>query len=131
FHYALKPDGFLILGKSESTGEESSLFELFEKDSKIFTKKGELSPGRFNFSFNLNRHDATRGINPGNENMRVSGDTDIEREQELLLLGRYTPPGVLVNKDLHIVRFNGNMSKYLQPASGKASWYLLKMLKDE
>jgi two-component system CheB/CheR fusion protein len=38
---------------------------------------------------------------------------------------------VVVNKDMQILRFQGAMSDYMQPDSGKASLHLLKMVKDE
>jgi two-component system, chemotaxis family, CheB/CheR fusion protein len=39
FHYALKPQGFLFLGASESTGGYTDLFELVDKKHKIYSKK--------------------------------------------------------------------------------------------
>ena len=38
-HYALKPDGFLILGESESIGKFTDLFSSLEKKGVIFKKK--------------------------------------------------------------------------------------------
>ena len=48
-----------------------------------------------------------------------------------MLLARYVPASVLVNKDLEILRFRGSTSAFFQPASGKASLNLLKMVKEE
>ena len=39
FHYALKPDGFLMLGGSESIGGFSDLFQPVDRHERIFTKK--------------------------------------------------------------------------------------------
>jgi two-component system CheB/CheR fusion protein len=39
FHYSLRPDGFLLLGKSETTGSVSELFTPVEKADKIFLRK--------------------------------------------------------------------------------------------
>ena len=36
FYYALKPSGYLILGKSESIGAAADLFDQIDKDNKIF-----------------------------------------------------------------------------------------------
>ena len=36
-----------------------------------------------------------------------------------------------MDKDLHIQRFLGSTSHFLQPVSGKASLHLLKMVRDE
>lgn len=39
FHYGLKPHGFLLLGKSETTGNSSDLFSVFDKGHNIYNKK--------------------------------------------------------------------------------------------
>src|SRR6185437_13305191 len=39
FHYALKSDGFLFLGASESIGGFTDLFEPVDKKNKIYSKK--------------------------------------------------------------------------------------------
>ena len=38
-HYALEPDGFLVLGTSETVGESADLFSLVDRKSKIYAKK--------------------------------------------------------------------------------------------
>ena len=40
FHYALKPNRFLILGNSETVGEFTNLFSVMDKDCKIFRRIG-------------------------------------------------------------------------------------------
>ena len=40
FHFALKPGGFLMLGKSEALSAFPELFTLVDKKLKIFLKKG-------------------------------------------------------------------------------------------
>ncbi|MBL0134814.1 MAG: hypothetical protein IPP79_12860 [Chitinophagaceae bacterium] len=39
FHYALNPKGFLLLGKSETTGGVSNLFTLATKNEKLYIRK--------------------------------------------------------------------------------------------
>lgn len=46
-------------------------------------------------------------------------------------MNRYVPASVLVNKDLEILRFRGSTSRFIEPASGKASLHLLKMIREE
>ena len=64
-------------------------------------------------------------------NAESLSDIDVEKETNRLLLSRYVPASVVVNKDLQILRFHGSTSNYLQPSSGRASLHLLKMVKDE
>lgn len=42
FHYALSPEGYLLLGKSESVGHFSELFQPIGKSAKIFMRVGPL-----------------------------------------------------------------------------------------
>src|SRR5258706_7049646 len=44
FHYALRPDGFLFLGQSESLGPMADDFEIVDKKHKIFSKKAGRTP---------------------------------------------------------------------------------------
>ena len=129
FHYALKPTGYLILGRSESIGTASDLFEQLNKDHKIYRKKNISTPLHLDF--------LTRPFIPA---MSITGhrktperpkELDLEKETEKVLLKRYMPASVLVNKDLEILRFRGSVSKYLEPATGKASLHLMKMVKEE
>ncbi len=56
---------------------------------------------------------------------------DLGKEAEGILLEHYAPPAVIVDPDLHIVRFQGDTSLYLAPATGQASFHLLKMVRPE
>ena len=45
FHYALNPDGFLVLGQAESVGAQADLFALVDKKLRIHRKKeGPIAP---------------------------------------------------------------------------------------
>src|SRR5204863_8474931 len=44
FHYALKPNGLLLLGPAESVGSFGELFDLVDKQNKIYIKKNVPSP---------------------------------------------------------------------------------------
>ncbi|MHA4844200.1 chemotaxis protein CheB [Flavitalea antarctica] len=131
FHYALKPSSFLVLGKSESVGTETELFETVDKEDKIYTNRSVNTHLNFNF-FSRPQRLVPNENTQNTEKIPVSRlDYDIEKETDKILLSKYVPACILVNKDLQIIRFNGPVNKYLQPASGKASLHLLKMVKDE
>ncbi|HRH61323.1 MAG TPA: PAS domain S-box protein, partial [Chitinophagaceae bacterium] len=95
----------------------------------IYTKK-KTPPGNNIFDFSL-RPLYLPGMSPDELNTEPLSDIDIEKETDKLLLSRYVPASVVVNKDLQIIRFHGATSNYLQPSSGRASLHLLKMVKDE
>ncbi len=41
FHYALKPDGVIFLGSSETVGDFESFFEIIDRKSKLYRKKND------------------------------------------------------------------------------------------
>jgi two-component system CheB/CheR fusion protein len=131
FHYALKPTGFLLLGKSETIGSSTELFEQIEKEFKVYTRKISTTNPQFDFSSRFSS--SLSDIEAGDKKIiaRADAEPDIDKEIDRVLLSRYVPASVVINKDMQIIRFHGAMSGYLQPASGKASFHLLKMVRDE
>jgi two-component system CheB/CheR fusion protein len=129
FHYSLKPTGYLLLGKSETIGNSTELFNQEDKELKIYSKK-RTPPGTDVFDFSL-RSAMFRGLTDEKLASDAVSDIDIEKETNKLLLSRYVPASVVVNKDLQILRFQGPTSNYLEPSSGRASLHLLKMVKEE
>ena len=130
FHYALKPTGYLLLGKSETIGSATDLFELISKQYKIYSKRMVNTPLHLDFTL--------RSLPPvelfeveNRSHSPMLKEPDLEKETDKLLLTKYVPASVLVNRDLEILRFRGSTSKFLEPASGKASLHLLKMIKEE
>lgn len=132
FHYALKPEGYLFLGASESIGQFTELFEAVDKKLKIFSRKTGVTPGV--------RLPVSRS-HPAGRRERVADSSapqgvpvtehDVEREADRLTLSRFGPAGVLVNASLQIVQFRGNTAPYLQTPPGKPTPDLLKMARQE
>ena len=52
---------------------------------------------------------------------------DIEKEADSIVLSKHAPAGLIVNNDFAIIQFRGDVSPYLQPASGRATLDLIKM----
>lgn len=127
-HYALRPRGFLLLGESESVGGHHDLFDVDDPDLRLFVRKpgparvaqGPPAPLRAAAQPRVKR---TRWPAPG-------AAMDAYRESDRVLLTRFAPPAVLVNDQLEIVQFRGETGDYLTPAPGKASFDLMKMLRE-
>ena len=123
-HYALNPSGYLILGKSESIGEFADLFSLVDKGSKIYSKKTSSSGLHFNRERSpVPEKTAARKTAA----VSASAGLDINKEADKIILDRYSPAGLVVNEDMDILQFRGNISPYLKPQPGKASLNLMKM----
>ncbi len=131
FHYALKPTGFLLLGKSETVGNSTDLFAQRDKDLKAYTKKDGGNHFDYDFSFPALPSFSQTTSEVDKLNKERGKETDIEKETDKLLLSRYVPASVVVNNDLQILRFHGPTSRYLQPSFGKASLNLLKMVRED
>jgi two-component system CheB/CheR fusion protein len=128
FHYALKSEGFLVLGQAETVGAGAELFTLVDKRHKIYRKRpADYAAHMPVGAYPLNRPtlqvaSATGG---GAAEARV-----IQNEANRVLLDRYSPAGVLVNEDMEIVQFRGHTGPYLEPAPGDASLNLLKLARE-
>lgn len=120
FHSALKNNGYLFLGKSETASEYAAVFKPVCAQEKIYIHKGEgkledLTPPAFNIPNIQTVAPKTSGI--GN------------REQnEYVLEGIYTrflekflPASVILNEKNDAIHFFGNYQDYLSLASGRAT----------
>jgi two-component system, chemotaxis family, CheB/CheR fusion protein len=128
FHYALKPDGLLLLGGSETIGGFADLFALADRRHKLYTRK----PAAHRMEFELPRHGPAeeKAAPPHAAPPASAAGFDYQREADRVLLGKYTPPGVVVNEHLDILQFRGHTGPYLEPAAGAASLNLLKMARE-
>ena len=130
FHYALNPNGFLILGASESIGVFADLFDLVNKKYRIYTKKSVASPIVFDFS-SAEQAASLQNSNRGEvDGLRNGSWMNVQKEADRIVLSKYAPPGVIINSQLDIIQFRGRTGVYLEPASGMPSVNLLKMARD-
>ncbi|HEX3720756.1 MAG TPA: chemotaxis protein CheB [Verrucomicrobiae bacterium] len=134
FHYALKPEGFLFLGASESVGTLGNLFEVTDKKYKIFRKKpGPTPPYHLPVIIGGNQRTEKREVPSGHAIVVPDGfrtELNAQREADRVMVNQYAPPGVLVNSDLDILQFRGPTRAYLEPPVGKATFNVLKMARE-
>jgi two-component system CheB/CheR fusion protein len=132
FHYALKPEGFLFLGASESIGAFTNLFGAADKKQKIFSKVAGPTPvyhspvPHDNSTGKKSDAGAKREIHPGDLRIELSA----QREADRVMVNQFAPPSVLVNANLEILQFRGATGAFLEPAHGKASFNILKMARE-
>jgi two-component system, chemotaxis family, CheB/CheR fusion protein len=131
FHYALKPDGFLFLGASESIGSFANLFETTDKKHKIFSKKPVPTP-MLRIAFARHKSESTRETPAAKLSAQVlHPELNAQREADRVTLNRYAPPSVLIDAELQILQFRGDTSAYLKPPVGAAILNIVKMARDE
>jgi two-component system, chemotaxis family, CheB/CheR fusion protein len=132
FHYALNRNAHLILGKSETVGT-SPLFQSVDKKIKIFTKKSTEAdkvlvsfPERIN---ERNRLGLTAKLTATKK--YLSESEDIERTVDSLLLDKYIPACVIINRSLEVQLIRGSTAMYLEHSPGRVSLNILKMAKED
>lgn len=126
FHYALKPSGYLFIGKSESLGAANDLFDPLDKKIRIYRKKPTNTPTLEFFTNQI-------GFVPNRETYSAKplATPDIEKEMGKILLTRFVQPSVVLNQKLNIIQFFGITAPYLGPIVGKASFNVLKMIRED
>jgi len=128
FHYALKPNGFLVLGTSETVGPFGDLFSLVDRKYKLYAKKPASIRAPVHFGVAEQAGITIEGIKALTKEPRVS--FDLQREVDRILLNQYAPAGVVVDEELNILHFRGHTGPYLEPAPGQATLNLLKMARE-
>ncbi len=126
-HYALRPTGYLYLGKSESLGGNTNLFSVADRKHKIYSRKPVVGSAQLG----ARSPDSAR---TGQLQIAASAAPkvfDVRREAERILVEQYAPAALVVDPDLYIVHFHGDTSPYLAPAAGDPSFHLLRMVRPE
>jgi two-component system CheB/CheR fusion protein len=125
FHYTLVPNGFLILGTSESIGGFSHLFSAVDTKWKIFKRKPYIDDRIANYPrtpfYNILPQPASI------DERRVPTVADIHNRAERIVLENYAPPCVLINDRFEILDFIGDTDRYLKTPTGKSNFNILKM----
>lgn len=130
FHYALKPNGYLLLGSSETLGKNKDLFTIIDKKWKFYQKNKIATDTvyvREIPSYSLSgRHEGIIKQGFSSKNKLSLGDL-MERK----IIEHFTPAAVMVNKSHEILFLKGNTSPYLEPVQGIASMNLIEMAKSD
>lgn len=147
FHFALKPDGSLFLGPSESVDDASTLFSPIDKVHRIYARRPILRPipalppapssgrqmsasGYYQLPQQepLNRFASrfARGPEPSPVEQRTLADV-----HQRLLLNLYAPPSVLVSADRQILHLSNGAAKFFRFAEGQPSLDVLHIIQPD
>ncbi len=127
FHYSLNPDGFLILGSSETIGRSSQFFRILDARHQIYRRQpvpSQVVPG-FSTGGATAQRSATETITPAKP-AQIESDR-AQRETERILLARYAPASILIDDNLNVLYFHGETGRYLEHSRGAASLNLEKI----
>jgi two-component system CheB/CheR fusion protein len=131
FHYALKPGGVLLLGPAETVGQTAEDFDVVDPRQRLYRRKAGLAPPPPTL------RPADAAAVPRVAPLRLplppapALAERVRKEGDRILLARYTPASVLVDRELNIVQFRGHTAPYLEHVSGAASLNLQKLAPPE
>ncbi len=129
-HFALRPEGYLFLGTSESINDAAHLFITTDKDHRIYQSRAVTS----HMSFPLPKMPLTTRID-----QRHREERDETRAHERLsyldlhlrLLEQFGPPSVVVNENYDIVHLSERAGQYMQFTGGEPTHNLLRVVRPE
>ena len=128
FHYALKPQGVLFLGPSETIGAFATLFEPIEKKWKIYRRQEQVQPLTIDFPFSPFEYQPT-ALDPVPTPPLLQASIGDLAEKALSL--RYSPPSVVINENFEVVHSTSQTNPYLELPKGAPSMNILKLAREE
>ena len=135
FHFGLRSNGVLFLGKSEALGELSNEFIPLNPTYKVFRKLRDVKLARIS-EINLTGASPMVRNTPafqGSSNHEVKPTSHYQRESKLntvheRLLNRYVPPSVLMDENFDLLHVFGNAGRFLGFPTGRSTFNLTKLL---
>jgi two-component system CheB/CheR fusion protein len=125
FHFALREGGVLLLGSSETVGNDDGRFEIVSKPERLYRQIGHRRPGEFGITKITG--DGTRvalRLGPGPPPSRQTAIAELCRR---LVMKTYAPAAVLINRKHECLYSVGPIDRFLQVAPGHPNIDLLAM----
>ncbi|WJG09170.1 CheR family methyltransferase [Aliiglaciecola sp. LCG003] len=129
FHFSLNPQGYLVLGPSESLGQHSENYQVISKKWRIFQHVATSKKKPFNLLLN-GAFTSLSGIGMEESRTKSYLPTNFANLFQRELIDAYAPAAVLINRAYHILQFHGPASDYLEFPKGAPSNDLLTLLRD-
>jgi len=115
FHFALKPGGYLFLGRSEAVAGHDNLFETVSNRARLHRRLGSIRPFVLDTPILPGRgRPAPAALVPGKPSGSIFADV-----LRLEILRHFDASVLLINRQGQILQFHGKTDKYLNlPAAG-------------
>lgn len=115
FHYSLRPNGLLMLGRSETVVRLNHLFAPMKPKLRLYRNKPHESIRNADFLLKLFPPLSTRSKEPSvaiPHTPEVNNTNNLQSAADHVLLQVYSPAAVVLNADADIVYISGRTSKY-------------------
>ena len=128
FHFALRNDGCLFVGASESIGKHTKLYTQVSKKWRIYRKSGvtQRTGGNFPIIASIQNDDVESMVADSGVTQAFSA---VEMAKKTLL-DKFAPATVLINRAYEIQYFHGPVRRYLDIPSGEPTTELTAMCLD-
>ncbi len=130
FHFALKREGIMMMGASESPGKLSSEFEVIDETWKIYGKLRDL-PSPFQALTNQQRSIMAKPrklVNLLNSDRRETMSFTGLIEGYDLILNEFIHSGMLLDDKRNVLHVFGDANKYLKSSSGRFTGSIMGFL---
>jgi two-component system CheB/CheR fusion protein len=133
FGYALFPGGYLILGSSETLGSLAEGFSTVDEAHRIYCRKANLQRNPFELFETAGEYTPRTSAAPEIPLQRVveNAPNPIPRGVNRIVLSRYGPAGVVVNEELKITEYRGEVAQYLATPDLEPDAELMTALRPE
>ncbi len=131
FHYALKPDGVLLLSPSESIGKHTDLFSAINHKWKFYRAIHSSISGRAMMTTRpLTWAASKNNDSPQVEIHSITKETNFAELTRRVLVQFFAPASVVTNLNGDILYVHGDTGKYLRPAPGHATLNVIEMARE-
>jgi len=127
FHFALRDQGILLLGASETAGHSEGRFEVMSKPERLYRHVGRNQAGDLRFALNMSDGAPPKRRVPEYSGLRPVALAELCRR---MVLESFAPAAVLINRKNECLYFLGATDDYLSVARGHALHDILSMARD-
>jgi two-component system CheB/CheR fusion protein len=146
-HFALKPDGILVLGASDAIDDDSPLFRVRDKKHRIYVRQETLRSGlpapsgpnsllrtieeqrqALGAPVVHGKHFVPEGMTTFHSQLGAKLDRNALAELHFKLIERYAPPSIIVNSEYDIIHLSPHAGDYLKFAGGEPTANLLQVV---
>lgn len=128
FHFSLKPDGFLVLGRSESLGAQQREFRTLSKKWRVFKPEGPSQLGLLEMPMS---RDAERSVPRFLARGLGRREPSLADMAQQALVETFAPASVLVTRRYQVLYVYGDTSDYLAHPPGELTDDLMSMTRGE
>jgi two-component system, chemotaxis family, CheB/CheR fusion protein len=129
FHFALRENGILLLGSSETPGNVDGRFELIAKSERLYRHIGRSRPGEFGLL--MRPGDGVRVPARSGQRHAPSRQAALAELCRRLVIETFAPAAVLINRKYECLYSVGPTDRYLRVAPGHATHDLLAMARQD